>query len=122
LGVVAVDDGSTDGSDAILGAYARRDLRIRVIRTPHRGLVPALNTGLAAARGRLIARMDADDVCMPERLQRQRLATRPDLGLVASRVRFGGDSVRGAGHPGVRDARNGTRPTRAEIELEVEVA
>ena len=98
--LVAVDDGSTDGSDGILAAYAQRDARIRVISTPHRGLVMALNTGFAAARGRLIARMDADDVCMPERLARQRahLASRPDLGLVASRVRFGGDPVRGAGY------------------------
>jgi glycosyltransferase involved in cell wall biosynthesis len=98
--VVAMDDGSTDGSDAILGAYARREPRIRVIRAPHRGLVAALNTGLAAARGRLIARMDADDVCMPERLARQRghLVSRPDLGLVASRVRFGGNPLRGGGY------------------------
>lgn len=98
--VVAVDDGSTDGSDALLGAYAQRDPRIRVIGAPHRSLVVALNTALAAARGRLIARMDADDICMPDRLARQRghLAARPDLGLVACRVRFGGDSVRGGGY------------------------
>jgi len=98
--LVAVDDGSTDASGAILDAYARRDRRIRVISGARRGLVAALNTGLSTARGALVARLDADDVCAPERLERQRrhLESRPALGLVASRVRFGGDPERAAGY------------------------
>jgi glycosyltransferase involved in cell wall biosynthesis len=98
--LIAVDDGSTDASASILEVYAGRDPRVRVIRADRGGLVSALNTGLCAAAGSLIARLDADDVCMPERLARQRrhLESRPDLGLVASRVDFGGDPARAAGY------------------------
>ena len=69
--LLAIDDGSRDGSAAILDAYARRDPRVRVVRRPHAGLVATLNEGLALARGELIARMDADDVALPDRLERQ---------------------------------------------------
>jgi glycosyltransferase involved in cell wall biosynthesis len=69
--VVAVEDGSTDGSGDVLEAWAARDPRLTVRRTPARGLVSALNTAAQAARGNLLARMDADDVCHPERLARQ---------------------------------------------------
>jgi glycosyltransferase involved in cell wall biosynthesis len=98
--LLAVDDGSTDGSAALLRAYARRDRRIRVLGGERRGLPAALNAGLAAAAGPLIARLDADDACAPERLARQRhhLEARPEVGLVASRVRFGGDPRRAAGY------------------------
>jgi glycosyltransferase involved in cell wall biosynthesis len=90
--LLAVDDGSGDGSLALLEAYARRDPRVRALAEPRRGLVPALCRGLAAAQAPLVARMDADDVSLPERLARQRrhLDAHPDLGLVASRVRFDG--------------------------------
>lgn len=98
--LVAVDDGSTDGSLAVLHAFARRDPRIRIVAEPHRGLVPALNLALDSAAGRLIARMDADDVALPERLERQRrhLGRHPVVGLVVTRVVFGGDGERGAGY------------------------
>jgi glycosyltransferase involved in cell wall biosynthesis len=69
--VVAVDDGSTDGSLALLKAFAREDPRIRVVETGAGGLVCALNSGLAAARAPFVARMDADDVARPDRLERQ---------------------------------------------------
>ena len=98
--LVAVDDGSTDGSLEVLRDCARRDARVRVLATAHRGLVQALNLGLDAARGRLIARMDADDVSLPERLARQRahLDGCAEAGLVACRVLFEGDARRGAGY------------------------
>jgi len=97
--LIAVDDGSTDASPAVLSDLARRDARVRVLCGERRGLVPALEAGLAAAKGSLIARLDADDVCAPERLARQRahLDAHPEVGLVASRVRFGGDGRRAAG-------------------------
>lgn len=84
LELIAVDDGSSDASPAILQAAARTDARVRVIRQPHGGLIAALNRGLAAARAPLVARLDADDVAHPTRLQRQAdyLSQRPDVGLV----------------------------------------
>lgn len=69
--VVAVDDGSTDETFGMLYTWAQRDGRVRVISSHGRGLVAALASGLASARGELIARMDADDIADPERLERQ---------------------------------------------------
>jgi glycosyltransferase involved in cell wall biosynthesis len=86
--VVAVDDGSRDGSTAWLEARATRDARLRVLRTPPRGLVPALGLALAEARAPLVARMDADDVAHPERLERQARRLEEDAGVdvLGSRV------------------------------------
>ena len=69
--IVAVDDGSTDTSNAILKEYSCRDARIRVLSRSNTGIVGALNDGLAVARGEFIARMDADDTCLPERFEKQ---------------------------------------------------
>lgn len=87
--LVAVDDGSMDRTPQILAQAAAKDHRIRVLRQPAAGLVAALNTGLEACRSELIARLDGDDVCHPQRLERQvaALESRPELLLVASRVR-----------------------------------
>lgn len=71
LELVAVDDGSTDGTPVVLAEVARRDYRLRVITTPHRGITAALITALEAAQAPLVARMDADDISHPERLARQ---------------------------------------------------
>jgi len=68
---VVVDDGSTDRTQPILHELGQRDGRLRSIRIPHGGIVEALNAGVNEARGDLIARMDADDVCLPRRLARQ---------------------------------------------------
>jgi glycosyltransferase involved in cell wall biosynthesis len=88
LELVCVDDGSTDGSAGLLDAWAGRDPRVRVLQTPPRGIVAALNLGLAAARAPLVARMDADDEMHPDRLalQATRFATQPDLALVGCQV------------------------------------
>jgi len=69
--VVAVDDGSSDGSGELLRAAAGREKRLRPVYGPHEGLVPALNRGLEACRGQYVARMDADDVAHAERLAKQ---------------------------------------------------
>jgi glycosyltransferase involved in cell wall biosynthesis len=84
-----VDDGSTDGSGEFLEGLSRRDSRIKVIRGPHRGLVGALNAGLAECRGKFVARMDADDAMLPGRLEKQVefLEKRPELAGVGCRVR-----------------------------------
>jgi cellulose synthase/poly-beta-1,6-N-acetylglucosamine synthase-like glycosyltransferase len=86
--VVAVDDGSQDGSGEMLEARASRDPRLRLFRTPPRGLVSALGLALAEARAPLVARMDADDVAHADRLGRQagRLETDPGVDILGSRV------------------------------------
>jgi glycosyltransferase involved in cell wall biosynthesis len=95
--VVAVDDGSTDGSLGLLQAFAREDPRVRVLESSPRGLVSALNAGLAAARAPLVARMDADDVSREDRLERQaqRLDEDPSLDLLGSQVSVDGDANAG---------------------------
>ena len=86
--LVAVDDGSTDGSDVLLAKRANRDARIRVLSRTHAGIAPALNDGIAAARAPLIARMDADDRMTPDRLAVQVAAAsaHPDWAVVGCRV------------------------------------
>jgi glycosyltransferase involved in cell wall biosynthesis len=69
--LIVIDDGSTDQSRSILQDLAGRDRRIQLISRPNKGLVATLNEGIAAARGNFIARMDADDLCMPTRFARQ---------------------------------------------------
>ena len=66
-----IDDGSTDASMAIAARYAARDQRIRIMTLPASGIAVALNHGLVAAQARYVARMDADDISLPERLARQ---------------------------------------------------
>ena len=86
--LIAVDDGSTDDSLQVLREYEARDARVRVITRVNTGIVGALNDGLVAARGHFIARMDSDDLCLPERFEKQVafLRAHPDHVLVGSQV------------------------------------
>ena len=80
-----IDDGSTDSSADYLRNL--RDPRVRLLRNAtNLGLTRSLNQGLDAARGRLIARMDADDIAMPDRLERQVAFLEADsnIGIVGS--------------------------------------
>ena len=81
-----LDDGSQDESRETILRLAARDSRIRPILRENRGLIASLNQLIAEARAPLIARMDADDVCRPERFERQFafLAAHPDHGVVGS--------------------------------------
>lgn len=80
--LLAIDDGSRDGSAALLDTFARRDARVRVVRRPHAGLIATLNAGLELARAEWIARMDADDVALPRRLELQLARCEREPGLV----------------------------------------
>jgi glycosyltransferase involved in cell wall biosynthesis len=72
LELVAVDDGSQDGSGAILERFARADRRVQLVTNARNlGMSDALNRGWRLARGPYIARLDADDVALPDRLSRQ---------------------------------------------------
>ncbi|MGD2136311.1 MAG: glycosyltransferase family 2 protein, partial [Gemmatimonadales bacterium] len=88
--IVAVDDGSADETPALLDDWTRREPRLRVIHTPPRGIVPALQTTAGEARGPLLARMDADDVARPTRLEYQvtYLDTHPEVAACGAGVRY----------------------------------
>jgi glycosyltransferase involved in cell wall biosynthesis len=79
---VLVDDGSTDATPEV-AVEAAKDARVRVLTTTHRGLLPALRHGLAACRGRVVARMDADDLMHRDRLRVQLQALNHDATLAA---------------------------------------
>lgn len=92
--LVAIDDGSTDASLEILRSYD--DPRITVVELGRNlGLPAALNVGLDMAEGEFVARMDADDVSLPERLSQQLefMREHPEVGISgAAMVSFGVDS------------------------------
>ncbi|MFH1464531.1 MAG: glycosyltransferase [Pseudomonadota bacterium] len=90
LELLLLDDGSTDDGPGRARIWEARDGRVRVLSLPRRGLVAALNEGLQAARGRYIARMDADDIAAPARLARQLplLEADPGLAVVDGQVAF----------------------------------
>ncbi len=97
--LLIVDDGSADETRAIAQSAARADSRIRVLERAHGGIVAALNAGIAAAHAPLIARIDADDEALPERLAEQTkwIAT-AKVGLVSCLVEYGGDRIANAGY------------------------
>jgi glycosyltransferase involved in cell wall biosynthesis len=84
--LLVVDDGSTDATPHLVGRIA--DARVRVIRRPHGGISRAMNTGLRAARGRYVARLDSDDLWLPDLLATQVavLDARPEVGVAYARA------------------------------------
>ena len=90
--LLLVDDGSVDGSGRIAAGYADRwRSKIRVLSHPdreNRGMSAARNLGLRAARGRYVAFLDADDVYLPQRLQRhvEILERMPGVDMVQSEL------------------------------------
>lgn len=88
--LIAVDDGSTDDSLEILHEVARGDARVRIISRPNTGIVGALNDALEAAQCDLLARMDGDDLCMAQRLEKQveYLDAHPECVALGTRVQM----------------------------------
>ncbi len=92
-----IDDGSTDETGAILRAYAEKDNRIVIVaHDKQQGLIHTLNHGLDLARGRYIARQDADDISLPHRLESQAacMDDHPAIGVCGSWVKTIGDVPR----------------------------
>jgi glycosyltransferase involved in cell wall biosynthesis len=87
--IVVVDDGSTDDTATVVSRLSVQDSRVRLIKAEHVGLISALNVGLDACRGDLLARMDADDYCHPERLrfQSELMLADPAISVCSSLVR-----------------------------------
>lgn len=88
--VIAVNDGSTDGTGDVLERWATDDRRVRIIDTDGVGLAAALRLGSELCRGELLARADADDVAHPRRLAHQvsLLDARPEVDAVGTHVRY----------------------------------
>ena len=87
LEIIAIDDGSTDGTPAVLGLYALRDSRVRVLTQANGGVALARNRGIAEAHDNFIAPLDADDLWQPTKIDRQMqrlLAAGNETGFVYS--------------------------------------
>lgn len=98
--IVLVDDASTDGIAEVLAGYA--DRRLRILRHAEQGgTAVALNSGVQAARGRFIAQMHADDIALPDRLERQIdfLHRNPGVGIVGGNQQPVGPDGRSTGPP-----------------------
>ncbi|HQI02387.1 MAG TPA: glycosyltransferase family A protein [Deltaproteobacteria bacterium] len=103
-----VDDGSTDDTPRILNEYRRRDNRIRIVRNPgNMGISMSLNTGISLSSGKFIARMDADDISLPERIGKQVnfLDRHPSVGVCGTWVQpMGGKKDRAVLYPRTHDS------------------
>lgn len=88
--LIIINDGSSDDSGSILRELASHDSRIILVERANGGLVSALNEGIERAKGGLIARMDADDIAMPDRFAQQykRMSNEPCLAVLGSFIRI----------------------------------
>ncbi len=92
---IIIDDGSTDGTGVILRQYEEKDDRIQVYDQENKGLIASLNRGCRLAKGEFVARMDADDISLPQRFvtQVQYLDAHPEIGVLGTWMEF----IAGAG-------------------------
>lgn len=88
---IIINDGSGDSTWDIIQKYARQDNRIRAYsRCQNKGIVYTANEGFALSKGEYIARMDSDDISLPERLEKQvkYLDSHPDIGLLGAWTQY----------------------------------
>lgn len=85
---IIINDGSTDSSLAIIESYMAKDERVVLISRENKGLPASLNEGIAIAKGKYIARMDADDISLPERFQKQYdfMESNPKVGVCGTKA------------------------------------
>jgi glycosyltransferase involved in cell wall biosynthesis len=91
LELIIVDDGSADGTAAIVSAYAWRDPRIRVARNEsHEGISVALNRAVGLSSAPLLARLDSDDIALPDRLEKQQrwLDSRQEVAVLGGAITY----------------------------------
>ena len=88
--IIAVDDGSPDKTGKILDDLARNEPRLKVIHQENRGQAPAMNRGLAECSAPYVALIDADDLCLPLRLERQLafMEAHPEVTACGTAVQF----------------------------------
>jgi len=87
---IIINDGSTDNTAGILQQYAQLDERLVVYHQENRGLIAALNRGCRLARGKYIARLDADDISVPDRFEKQVdfLDRHPTVGVLGGALKL----------------------------------
>ncbi len=120
LELLLVDDRSDDGAIASLDTT---DERLCILRSKQPGVAGAFNYGLARARGKFIARMDADDISLPERLEQQMyyLESHSDVDICGGGVEIFSDQALGAGNLRYQDWLNNCRsPAKIHRELFIE--